>query len=108
MTELVTSSVKQMANTLVKNDSYSQLGQRATQSLVSLTAAGILLYSLIAMVFIILIVLLATVIAFNKKSRKTTEPENKYTSFMNLRKSKDSGQYRYEIIFLISSCFKFV
>jgi hypothetical protein len=92
MTEMTSITTKQMASILLKNESFSQ---RAAQNLVTLNTASVLLYSLIAMVFTILIVLTITVIAINRKSKQTPEPENKYTSFMNLRKSKDSGQYRY-------------
>ena len=91
MNEMATSTLKQMASSLLKNESFSQ---RAAQNLVTLNTASVLLYSLIAMVFTILIVLIITVIAINRKTQQTPEPENKYTSFMNVRKSTDSGQYR--------------
>lgn len=74
---------------LILNNTYAI---RAEKNLMALDTAALLLYSLLAMVLLILTLLVILAISLNKKSK--VEADNKYTSFINLRKSKDSGQYR--------------
>lgn len=72
--------------------------QGTANHFMALNAAAALLYSLIVMVFLILTLLIIVAVSINRKTK--LEPENKYTSFINLRKSKDSGQYRYLLVIL--------
>lgn len=86
-----TSSYINQTSEIISNRNISSIISKSEMNLIQLDRAAFLLYFLLSFVIIILIALAIVIYKLNKKT--VIEPESKYTSFINLRKS-NSGQYR--------------